>query len=288
MSAEDPFAFAGDASDADIHDFSETLDEETLFSLARYWDGHFPLFAHDGQRTPQGDWRIWMVMGGRGFGKTRAGAEYVRAIAEGDRFARIALVGATLGEARRVMIEGDSGLIQCAPPEQRPEFEPSLNRLTWPNGAQAFVYSAAEPEALRGPQHSHADWSGPEGIYGQSGHRADRRAAAARGAWTRRRPALRRCRRGRMDRRPFPRRSWSDQPGALAVLTENEWRFVNPVERMQIFDSTAGSIAVWRDGAWWWPQAVTSPTGGGTIDAEARAALGALQDELRAAGILPT
>ena len=173
MSAEDPFAFAGDASDADIHDFSETLDEETLFSLARYWDGHFPLFAHDGQRTPQGDWRIWMVMGGRGFGKTRAGAEYVRAIAEGDRFARIALVGATLGEARRVMIEGDSGLIQCAPPEQRPEFEPSLNRLTWPNGAQAFVYSAAEPEALRGPQHSHA-WCDEIGKWSASQERATR------------------------------------------------------------------------------------------------------------------
>lgn len=87
---------------------------------------------------------------------------------------------------------------------------------------------------------------------------------------------------------PSPEGSWSDQAGALAVLTENEWRFVNPVERMQIFDSTAGSIAVWRDGAWWWPQAVTSPTGGGTIDAEARAALGALLGELRAAGILPT
>jgi phage terminase large subunit-like protein len=95
-------------------------------------------------------------MAGRGFGKTRAGAEWVRMIAESDPTARIALVAATLGEARSVMVEGESGIMAHCPPDRRPVFEPSLQRLTWPAGAQATLYSAQEPESLRGPQHSHA------------------------------------------------------------------------------------------------------------------------------------
>ncbi|MXO55503.1 ATP-binding protein [Altererythrobacter gangjinensis] len=95
-------------------------------------------------------------MAGRGFGKTRAGAEWVRYLAEEDPLARIALIGASLAEARAVMVEGESGLLACSPPYRMPRFEPSLRRLTWPNGAIATLYSAAEPESLRGPQHSHA------------------------------------------------------------------------------------------------------------------------------------
>jgi phage terminase large subunit-like protein len=117
---------------------------------------HWRLWAHDGQAVPVDGWYTWLVMGGRGFGKTRAGAEWVREIAEADPTARIALVAASLGEARRVMVEGDSGLLAIAPPRQRPAFEPSKRRLTWPKGAQATLYSAGEPESLRGPQHSHA------------------------------------------------------------------------------------------------------------------------------------
>ena len=94
-------------------------------------------------------------MAGRGFGKTRAGAEWVRQIAECDGSARFALVGANYAETRTVMVEGESGLLSIAPPTQRPVWEPSLKRLTWENGAQAHLYSAAEPEGLRGPQHSH-------------------------------------------------------------------------------------------------------------------------------------
>lgn len=116
----------------------------------------FTYAAHPGQIAPPGDWRVWLVMAGRGFGKTRAGAEWVRRVAEDDGTVRIALVGASLGEARSVMVEGESGLVACSPPHLRPVFEPSLHRLRWPNGAQAFLYSAAEPESLRGPQHSHA------------------------------------------------------------------------------------------------------------------------------------
>src|SRR6186713_3586027 len=117
---------------------------------------HFGFQAHPGQLPPDGDWRTWLVMAGRGFGKTRAGAEWVRAVAEADATARIALVAASLGEARSVMVEGESGLLACCPPERRPVFEPSLRRVTFANGAQALLYSAGEPESLRGPQHSHA------------------------------------------------------------------------------------------------------------------------------------
>ena len=127
--------------------------EEAEREQLRY---HWPFWAGDGQTPPAGDWRIWLLMAGRGFGKTRAGAEWVRGIAEADGGARIALVAATLGEARSVMVEGDSGLLSIARPAQRPVWEPSLRRLRWPGGAVASLYGASEPDALRGPQHSHA------------------------------------------------------------------------------------------------------------------------------------
>ncbi|MDE2412434.1 MAG: DNA-packaging protein [Sphingomonadales bacterium] len=117
---------------------------------------HWELWARREQLPPPGDWRTWLVMAGRGFGKTRAGAEWVRALVQRHADARIALVGASLGEVRAVMVEGESGLLAVCPPDRAPQFEPSLRRLTWANGAQATLYSALEPESLRGPQHSHA------------------------------------------------------------------------------------------------------------------------------------
>jgi phage terminase large subunit-like protein len=118
----------------------------------RFW-------ARTSQLPPEGDdWRTWLLMAGRGFGKTRAGAEWVRGLAEQDGRLRIALVAATMAEGRSVMIEGQSGLLEIAPAGSRPEYEPSLRRLSWPTGAQAFLYSAAEPEALRGPEH-HFAWA---------------------------------------------------------------------------------------------------------------------------------
>ncbi len=114
------------------------------------------LWARSEQLAPPGDWRCWLICAGRGFGKTRAGAEWVRRIATTAPAARIALVGASLAEVRAVMVEGESGLLAVSPPHRRPQFEPSLRRLTWDNGAQAFLFSAGEPESLRGPQHSHA------------------------------------------------------------------------------------------------------------------------------------
>jgi phage terminase large subunit-like protein len=113
-------------------------------------------WAHPGQIPPDGVWHTWLIMAGRGYGKTRAGAEWVREIAETDPTARIALVGDSLGEVRRVMVEGESGLLAIARPKNRPLFEPSKRQLRWGTGAMATLYSASEPESLRGPQHSHA------------------------------------------------------------------------------------------------------------------------------------
>ena len=102
------------------------------------------------------NWRIWLILAGRGFGKTRAGAEWVRKIVQNDPDARIALIGANHHETRSIMVSGESGLLSIGPMDERPEYESSLRRLTYPNGAQAFCYSAGEADALRGPQHSHA------------------------------------------------------------------------------------------------------------------------------------
>lgn len=121
--------------------------------------------ARQKQLPPPGDWRIWMIMAGRGFGKTRAGAEWVRMIADSHPEARIALVSSSLAEARAVMVEGESGLLAICRPGHKPHFEPSLHRIRFKNGAQAQLFSAAEPESLRGPQHSHACRAGAEGIF---------------------------------------------------------------------------------------------------------------------------
>lgn len=117
---------------------------------------HWRMFARPAQLPPPGNWRYWLIMAGRGFGKTRSGAEWVRMVAEDDPNARIALVSSSLAEARAVMIEGESGIIACSPPDRAPVFESSLRRLRFPNGALATIYSAGEPESLRGPQNSHA------------------------------------------------------------------------------------------------------------------------------------
>ena len=132
---------------------------------------HWHLWARGSQVAPPGEWRVWVVMAGRGFGKTRTGAEWVRQHAEADPQARIALVGASLAEARAVMVEGESGVLSVSPPYRRPRFEPSLRRLSWDNGAQAMLYSAGEPDSLRGGQHSQA-WCDEIGKWDEAGQRA--------------------------------------------------------------------------------------------------------------------
>jgi predicted phage terminase large subunit-like protein len=93
------------------------------------------------------------LLAGRGFGKTRTGAEYVRAMVGMRRVRRVALVAPTAADARAVMVEGESGLLSIGPPDDRPDYEPSKHLLTWPNGAIATTFSADEPDRLRGPQH---------------------------------------------------------------------------------------------------------------------------------------
>jgi phage terminase large subunit-like protein len=112
------------------------------------------LVARREQIAPRGDWSIWLVKAGRGWGKTRVGAEWVRSMAQPG--ARIALVGPTAADVRDVMIEGESGLLSVCEPWNRPVYEPSKRRVTWANGAMATAYSAEEPDRLRGPQHTHA------------------------------------------------------------------------------------------------------------------------------------
>ena len=119
-------------------------------------DRDFSLWAHDGQRPPPGEWRTWVIIAGRGFGKTRAGAEWVAQAARGPVAVRIALVGATIDDARRVMVEGQSGLLTVAAPWIE-SWTPSFGRLRFTNGSEATLFSGASPEALRGPEH-HFAW----------------------------------------------------------------------------------------------------------------------------------
>jgi phage terminase large subunit-like protein len=112
--------------------------------------------ARPEQLSPAGNWSVWTILAGRGWGKTRTGAESVRQQAQGNSKARIALLGATAADVRDVMIEGNSGILAISPDHFRPTYEPSKRRLTWPNGAIATAYSSEEPDRLRGPQHSYA------------------------------------------------------------------------------------------------------------------------------------
>lgn len=130
------------------------MSENALASLP--WLFEFWALPH--QLPPEGDWKSWVIMGGRGAGKTRAGSEWVRGQVEGatpdapGRARRVALVAETFDQGRDVMVMGDSGILACSPPDRRPVWEAGRRRLVWPNGATATVFSAHEPEALRGPQ----------------------------------------------------------------------------------------------------------------------------------------
>ena len=152
-------------------DILAQLDPHEQLQLEQDW---FGLWARDEQKPPpDAAWRNWLIMGGRGAGKTRAGSEWVKALATGlgrqelgrqelgrqelgrqeeATARRIALVAPNFDEARLVMIEGVSGLLAVHDPSWRPVFEPTKRQLTWPNGAIAQVFSAEEPDGLRGPQ----------------------------------------------------------------------------------------------------------------------------------------
>ena len=118
----------------------------------------FPFWALPHQLPPEGAWRTWVILGGRGAGKTRAGAEWVRSRCEGatprrtGRSRRVAIIGETYDQARDVMVFGESGILACSPKDRRPTWIAGRRTLRWLNGAEAQVFSAFDPEALRGPQ----------------------------------------------------------------------------------------------------------------------------------------
>lgn len=147
-------AWIASADAATKERFLNELTEGELLALPYL----FEFWAHDHQLAPHGPWRTWVCIGGRGAGKTRAGAEWVRNQVEGPRpldpgrAQRVALIGETYEQVRDVMIFGDSGILAVSPPDRRPKWEASKRRLVWPNGASATAFSASDPEALRGPQ----------------------------------------------------------------------------------------------------------------------------------------
>jgi phage terminase large subunit-like protein len=118
------------------------------------------------QIAPLGDWLIWLFMGGRGTGKTLAGGNFVHELVQSGKYGRIALVAPTASDCRDTMIEGVSGILTTAPNWNRPEYEPSKRKLTWPNGASATAFSSEEPERLRGPGHD-AAWADELGAWNQ-------------------------------------------------------------------------------------------------------------------------
>jgi phage terminase large subunit-like protein len=142
------------ATPEQVDAFLQGLSENALLALP--WVFEFWALPH--QLPPEGAWKTWVIMGGRGAGKTRAGSEWVRAQVEGagpldpGLAQRVALVGETVDQVREVMIFGESGILACSPPDRRPEWQAVRKQLVWPNGAVAQVFSAHAPESLRGPQ----------------------------------------------------------------------------------------------------------------------------------------
>ena len=133
--------------------FLSSLNDEEATILRYLWT----FWQRENQSPPTDlEWLTWVIMAGRGGGKTRMGSEWVRSLIESGRYSRIALVAEDAGDAREVMVEGESGILACCPPWNRPHYEPSKKRLTWPSGARATIYSSDDPESLRGPQHDAA------------------------------------------------------------------------------------------------------------------------------------
>lgn len=145
------------------HEILESLPKEKLLDLKYSWE----IRARPEQRTPKGDWTFWFVMAGRGWGKTRCFSEWIiEQVRQG--YKKIGLIGPTASSNRDIIVEGDSGILTISRPQDRPLYEPSKRKLTWKNGATAHLFSAEEPDRLRGPQFEKmgceeiATWKYPE------------------------------------------------------------------------------------------------------------------------------
>ena len=126
----------------------KAMSDEEHKLAAHLW----PLIARPEQLPPASDWRFWLIMAGRGFGKTRTGAEVVVDAAwRGVPYPN--LIGATASDVRDIMVEGESGILNVSPPWFKPKYRPSKRRIVWPNGIVSMCYGAHEPDRLRGPQH---------------------------------------------------------------------------------------------------------------------------------------
>jgi phage terminase large subunit-like protein len=153
-----------------VDNLAQLYTAEQFVKLLKSWE----LAARPEQLEPPGDWRVWLLLAGRGNGKSRTGSETMRGWVQSGRCGHLALVGATAADARDVMVEGPAGILRVCEREGLPAaYEPSKRRVTWPNGATATVYSAEEPDRLRGPAHDGAwcdelaAWSNVQDVWDQ-------------------------------------------------------------------------------------------------------------------------
>lgn len=154
-------------SEADRLAVFADMSAEELAAIEYAWR----FWARPDQLAPPGDWRTWLILAGRGWGKTKTGAEWVRAEVESGRRRQLAIIGPTADAVRRVQVEGPSGIMATSPPDFRPSYEPSTRRIVWPNGAIAYTFSAEEPDRLRGPNLDGAwgdeitSWASPADVW---------------------------------------------------------------------------------------------------------------------------
>lgn len=153
MSNKSPAQILSEMPEAEREEWLQALSPEERAELNYQWK----FWARPNQLAPEGDWNTWVVLAGRGFGKTRLGSEWIRHLAHTYPGCRIALVAETAADARDVMIKGDSGLLACDPTLSEDSWSPTNRCLSWPNGSKAFTYNGTTPDQLRGPQH-HFGW----------------------------------------------------------------------------------------------------------------------------------
>ena len=133
-----------------LQELFDALDDDEAAAIAFDWS----FWQRPEQAIPAGGWDVWSIRAGRGFGKTRTGAETIRELAHSSKTGLLGAIAPTSGDARDVLVEGESGILAISPPWDRPKYEPSKRRVTWPStGARLTLFSGEEPDRLRGPQH---------------------------------------------------------------------------------------------------------------------------------------
>jgi len=258
-------------------------------------DTAFELWAQHGQLPPQSeDWRVWLMMAGRGFGKTRAGAEWVHRLAmTGGK--RIALVAASIDEARTVMVEGASGLLTVARQHRlRVTWEPSLGRLKWVKGSVAQLFSGDHADGLRGPEHHNEALQRIDLLLCPLVESVTLSAPPTS-------PATGTCYLVANDATG----AWAGKEGMLAGYSDGGWRYIAPIEGMRVLDRSSG-LTVLRTGGGWETgvvraeeyrvgglavvrarqPAISDPAGGTVIDSQCRSAVGSILAMLRTHGLI--